>query len=404
MKRRILFVDDEPNILEGLRNRLHRQRSRWDMEFVTSGKRALEVLASQPIDVIVSDMRMPEMDGATLLREVQSQYPNVVRVVLSGQAEVETALRAVPVAHQFLAKPSEPGIIDNVVERACSLQLLINDDAVKRTIGRIDRLPSLPKIYSDLTVALANEAVTVADITAILKRDIAMCAKVLQLVNSAFFRLSRVISRIEDAVSYLGFNAIKHLALAATVYTTAGVSAAQRQLIEELHAHALQVAGLAMSMFDEKIQKQDAFVVGLLHDIGKLLLITELPDQMTRIVQEMESFQCSMNIAEERIMGVTHAEIGAYLLGLWGLPYPIVEAVANHHTPQRVATREFGLLGAAYVADRIAHEQLSHCSDDTSPLPVCDELDAQYIDELGITENLARWRSCAVPAPPGSRN
>lgn len=404
MKRRILFVDDEPNILEGLRNRLHRQRSRWDMEFVTSGKRALEVLASQPIDVIVSDMRMPEMDGATLLREVQSQYPNVVRVVLSGQSEVETALRAVPVAHQFLAKPSDPGTIDSVVERACSLQLLINDAAVKRTIGRIDRLPSLPKIYNDLTNALANESVTVADITTILKQDIAMCAKVLQLVNSAFFRLSRVISRIEDAVSYLGFNAIKHLALAAKVYTATGKGAAQRLLIEELHTHASQVAGLATLMFESKTEKQDAFVVGLLHDIGKLLFITELPDQMALIVQEMESSQCSMNIAEERIMGITHAEIGAYLLGLWGLPYSIVEAVANHHAPQRVATREFGLLGAVYVADRLAHEQVGHPGGRTPFLLACDELDQQYIGELGITDNIERWRSIALSIPQGVRN
>src|ERR1700690_3600413 len=121
MMRRVLFVDDEPQILEGLRHRLHRQRKQWEMLFAESGKAALKILAHEPVDVIITDMRMPQMDGATLLTKVKELYPRVVRIVLSGHAELETALRAVPVAHQFLNKPSEPGVIEGVVERACNL-------------------------------------------------------------------------------------------------------------------------------------------------------------------------------------------------------------------------------------------------------------------------------------------
>ncbi len=120
-KKTVLFVDDELNVLEGLRTRLHRQRSKWEMVFVQSGREALERLAQGDVDVLVTDMRMPEMDGVTLLKRAQEEYPRVVRIVLSGHAELEAALRAIHVAHQFLSKPCEAGVIENVVERAVLL-------------------------------------------------------------------------------------------------------------------------------------------------------------------------------------------------------------------------------------------------------------------------------------------
>ena len=129
--KRILFVDDEPQILEGLQNLLHRHRRVWDMVFALGGEAALEELGCRPFDVIVSDMRMPLMDGATLLRRVQEQHSETVRIVLSGHVELTTALRAVSVAHQFLTKPCKPHELENVIQRACNLRALINDEMVR---------------------------------------------------------------------------------------------------------------------------------------------------------------------------------------------------------------------------------------------------------------------------------
>lgn len=390
MKRRILFVDDEPQILGGLKHRLHRQRKQWDMLFAESGAAALEILANEPVDVIVTDMRMPHMDGATLLKKVQEKYPSVVRIVLSGHAELETALRAVPVAHQFLNKPSEPGVIENVVERACNLQMLVTDDIVKQVVGKIEKLPSLPRVYSQLMAALSNENASTDDVARILKQDMAICAKTLQVVNSAFFRLPRSIGKIEEAVRYLGLNTVKHVALAVEVFNLGkGQSRPPPGFsMEALQQHSLLVGEVAAGFFADKQAKEDAFVVGLLHDIGRLLIGVELSKHMAAIMLEMKTSNCSMTDAEDKVLGVTHAEIGGYLLGLWGLPYPIIEAVANHHAPRRVDSTEFGILAAVHIADALIREEFN--SRKTSePFP---GLDPVYIEKLGVAEKLDGWR------------
>ncbi len=390
MTRRILFVDDEPQILEGLRHRLHRQRKLWDMRFADSGQAALEILAKEPFDVIVTDMRMPQMDGATLLKIVQERHPRMVRIVLSGHSELETSLRAVPVAHQFLSKPSEPGTIENIVERACNLQLLINDDIVKQTVAKIDKLPSLPRVYSQLMVALTSENSSTDEVAEILKQDMAICAKILQVVNSAFFRLPRSISKIEEAVRYLGLTTVKHVALAVEVFQQhnghsrppLGFS------MDVLQQHSLMVGEVASAFFSDKQTKEDAFVVGLLHDIGKLLIAVELPEHLATVLLEMNATGCSMNVAEERVWGVSHAEVGGYLLGLWGLPYSVIEAVANHHVPCRVDTIDFGILAAAYVADLLVHEHVMPRSSTES----YGALDLGYLEKLCVVDKLEGWR------------
>jgi HD-like signal output (HDOD) protein len=390
MTRTILFVDDEPQILEGLQHRLHRQRKRWKMLFAQSGKAALELLAQEPVDVIVTDMRMPQMDGASLLREVKDRYPRVVRIILSGHAELETALRSVPVAHQFLNKPCEPGVLESVVERACNLQSLVNDDAVMQAVGKIEKLPSLPRVYSQLMAALSRENTSTDDVARILKQDMAICAKTLQVVNSAFFRLPRSIGKIEEAVRYLGLTTVKHIVLAVEVLQQGeGRSRPPPDFsIEELQQHSLLVGEVAASFFSGKQEKEDAFVVGLLHDLGKLLLAVELPDHLQKALIEMQTSDCAMYIAEERLWDVTHAEVGGYLLGLWGLPLPIIEAVANHHAPSRVETNGFDILAATHIADVMVHAEL----DGQASTKQSVELDLAFIDRIGANDKLDIWR------------
>ena len=392
MKKRILFVDDERAVLEGLRDRMRRQRAKWEMSFVESGREALQVLGSEPIDVIVTDMRMPEMDGAALLATVQAKHPNVMRIVLSGHAEVESALRAVPVAHQFLSKPCDAGVLENVVERVCGLQALLGDETIRRIVGGIDKLPSLPRVYAQLTAALSDDDATVADLSRILKQDTAICAKLLQIVNSAFFRLARTVSTVEDAVTYLGWTSIKQVALAAEVYQYSSDRPTPISL-DGLQSHAMLVGSLASRFFADKRMKEDAFLVGLLHDIGKLLLAVELPDHLDQVLSEMKRRGCPMHSAEMFMGGVTHAEIGAYLLGLWGLPFPIVEAVANHHEPTRVDVREFGILAATHIADALIHEESHPAAVDSDQCSAL--IEPSYVEALGLNDKLAGWRELA---------
>lgn len=392
-KKTVLFVDDELNVLEGLRTRLHRQRSKWDMIFVLSGKDALERMAQGDVDVLVTDMRMPEMDGVTLLKRAQEEFPRVVRIVLSGHAEMEAALRAIHVAHQFLSKPCEAGVIENVVDRACNLQSLLHNEVLEKCVGRIENLPSPPLVYSQLMVALNNEFASPISVASILKQDMAMCAKTLQLVNSAFFGFAQKITEVEDAVTYLGYNTIRQIVLTVEVFHRPKSKALPAVALEAMQTHAGLVGALAANLLPERRDKEDAFIAGLLHDIGKLVLATEMPEANKQVQMLALKPDISPLDAEIQILGVTHAQIGAYLLGLWGLPYSVVEAVANHHAPADVEIPGLSVLTAIHVADALLHEEMRirrPTSGRRWPI-----LDVAFLEKQGLSKNLPAWRDKA---------
>jgi len=194
MKKQILFVDDQPEILSSLRRMLRPMRHQWDMQFVGGGKEALEVLAKVPHDVIVSDMRMPEMDGITLLTKVQKRYPAVVRIALSGQCDREVVLRSTGATHQFLTKPCDADTLKAVVDRSCVLRDTLSDLELRELVSGIASLPSLPSLYIEIIEELRSPNSSLADIGKIISKDIGMTSKLMQLVNSAFFGVPQRIS------------------------------------------------------------------------------------------------------------------------------------------------------------------------------------------------------------------
>lgn len=393
--KKILFVDDDPRILDGLRRMLRGQRHEWDMDFAESGKVALELLSKDPYDVIVSDMRMPGMDGAELLTRVQEEHPSTVRIVLSGHAELEAALRAVPVAHQFLSKPCESDVIRNVVDRACSLQTLVSDEAITSLISDIDSLPSLPRVYHALTAALVDPEVSLDDVAEIVAQDTAITAKILQLVNSSFFGVPKTITDLRQATTFLGLNMLRNLTLSAEVFRSfEGCSSSGAFSLESMQAHSILSARIARHLLDDKRASEDAFMTAMLHDIGKLILLTEPSGRYSQVIDAAAGSQVPLHELEEQVQGVSHAEVGAYLLGLWGMSYPVVEAVANHHHPARVEQECFGILGAVHVADVLSHE-LSGVAAQPAGCPA-PELDMSYLEALGVADRLPAWREQAA--------
>ncbi len=392
--KRILFVDDEQQILDGLRALLRPKRHVWETVFVSSGRAALVELDGSVFDVVVSDMKMPEMDGATLLRHVQARHPGVVRIVLSGHAELEAALRTVPVAHQFLLKPCDSTVLEAVVQRACDLQALVNNEALRKFVGGVESLPPLPHIYVQLTTLLQDENAAMTDIAHVIEQDPAMCAKVLQLVNSSFIGLGRVVSDIEQAISYLGLNLLKNLTLAAQVFNARALNDAHGLRMHRLQRHGLLVGAIARRLAGPgQKQADDAFMAGILHDIGKLVLLEHQPDTYDLVQQMARLSHRPSHEVEFEVLGATHAEIGGFLLGIWGLPYPIVEAAANHHAPGRVHAPSQDVLTAVYVANHLAREQEATLGVDES---IQNPLDEAYLAAAGVAEHLDEWREIAA--------
>ena len=402
-RQRILFVDDEPHILESLEDQLRPYRHRWELTFAPSGRKALELLKQGPIDVLVTDMRMPQMDGATLLEIVQHLYPQTARVVLSGHADREMSIKAVPLAHQYLSKPCKPEHLQEVIDRACVLQAILSDDGIRTMLGGTDHLPSLPAVYSQLTRALEDPHVSMDEIARIVQMDVAISAKLLKLVNSGFFGIPKRVTSVKRAVTLLGIKIIKDLTLSAAVFDMfqtrrlfSGLS------IEFIHRHSFLAARIAAELLDEPRDAEDAFMAAMLHDVGKLVLAARMPDYFAQVMATSVGQGVPVHEAEQDLKGVTHAQIGAVMLGLWGLPMRVVEAVATHHEPAFSPHRGFGISEAVYVADSLAC--FAAFSDAAAALRLpYRNLDVEQMKKLDLASKMPAWRAMAQRLHADSR-
>jgi HD-like signal output (HDOD) protein len=390
-KKRILFVDDETLVLQGLQRMLRSLRQEWDMEFVESGAKALERMAQIQFDVIVSDMRMPGMNGAELLNEVMKRYPKTARLILSGHADKELILKCVGSTHQFLSKPCDPEALKATVLRASSVEASLQNEALRRLVSQMDRLPSIPSLYTEIVEVLQNPEATVEEVGEIIGRDIGMTAKILKLVNSAFFGLRRQVSSPAEAATYLGLDTIRSLVLSINAFSQFQSLKLEGFSLELLGAHSLETAAAAKVIAREEGAEQklvdEAFVAGMLHDTGKLVLAANFPEQFNRAVRGAVRQKLELTAAEKQIFGANHAEVGGYLLGLWGLPVPVVEAIGLHHCPGRALQKTFSPLAAVHVANVLVQEQ--HAAKEAIP---CSPIDTNYLGDLGLSDRLDIWR------------
>jgi putative nucleotidyltransferase with HDIG domain len=394
---RIIFVDDDIRILEGLQRMLRPQRHIWEMAFAPSGPAALQMMEAAPFDVIVSDMRMPGMDGAALLKAVRDKHPSVLRIILSGYTELEAALSAVPVAHQFLVKPCDQDTLQTAIERATSLNSILNNKRLESIVGSIQQLPSLLKSCQEMRQALSDPSASSQRIAQLVERDPAMSAKVLQLVNSAFFGVARNVSDINTAINYLGKSILENLVQSVEIFRVfRPTKAIPGFSLEALHAHAQLTAKVAGHVAGDKTIRGLAMVAGLLHDVGKLVLAEATPEHFARAIAGAEKENRPLFEIEEELTGVSHAEVGAYLLSMWGIPYLIVEAVAHHHHPERVGCEKVDLLATVYFANWLAHDhaaaQLGAVSLPNAPLH------QELVAKLGVENLLPEWRAAAESA------
>jgi HD-like signal output (HDOD) protein len=284
------------------------------------------------------------------------------------------------------------------IERACHLKALLHDDSIRSMVGGLGELPSLPRTYHALTLALADPNTSIQKVAAIVEFDVGIAAKILQLVNSAFFGIARSITNIQGAVGYLGVSTLRSLVLSVEVFRVfAPKGPIQGFSLEDLQRHARLTSYLAARLPVPSHLVDITMVAGILHDVGKLIMAWKLTGRFKKLMAEAEQEQCPLYKVEEREYGFSHAEIGAYLLGLWGLPYAVVEAVALHHAPDRVPHQNFDAASAVYIANLLAQELNS-----SSPSPWEDgaQCNQEYLTSLGVRKDIPHWRAMAAEARP----
>ena len=338
-------------------------------------------------------MRMPGVDGAELLTRVSEQYPDTVRLVLSGQSEHEKIFRAVGPAHQFMSKPCDPDVLISKIEKACGLNTHLQDEAIRNITSRLTSLPSLPDVYRDLVAELKSDEASIQRVADRISADLGMTAKVLQLVNSSFFGIPQKVGCVSQAVALLGLNIIRPLVLSVNVFSQYEEPNIKDFSLDRLFVHSLTVATKAKSIAEamnapEEIAN-DAFIAAMLQDIGQLVLATNETERFEQAIELAASGEMPLHEAESQIFNCSHAEIGAHLLGLWGLPNPIVEAVTFHHRPMAAHEKEFAPLTAIHIANTIS-------------LKTPELLDTEYLESIGLSTSYEEWLELSEPTPAGA--
>ncbi len=338
--RRILFVDDDPKEIKRLRKMLRSIRHEWEIESAVSGKEALSFMAKSHFDVVVSNMHMQKMDGVELQDTVMERYPGTVRIILSEDSDKEKSLQSVKSTHQFLKKPCDADTVKYTIERACKLQDLLRNETLIKTVTGIRKLPSPPRLYSLIMQEMRSPDASLKKVGDIISQDIAMTAKILQLINSAYFGLPRRITDPQQATIFLGIDTLKALVLTFHVFSEFSEDAELCEFsLADMLKHSIMVGRLAkeiakVELDDTKIL-EEIYIAGILHDIGKLILL-KLPEQYREVMKCIKSTGFSFVEAEYNVMKTSHAELGAYLLALWGIPDNIVETVAFHNNPSKL--------------------------------------------------------------------
>jgi HD-like signal output (HDOD) protein/ActR/RegA family two-component response regulator len=370
----ILFVDDDTNLIQGLKRMLYSMRKEWEMYFCDNIEEALNVLKKKPVDVIVSDMRMPIMDGTALLKLVKEKYPPVIRIILSGYSGQEMSIKASGLAHRFLAKPANTDTIKSTINGISSLRALVHNPKLLRLVSGITKLPSLPQIYTDLETEIDSQSPSLKKIGDLISRDISMTAKLLQLVNSAFFGLPQNITDPIQALNFLGLEVVKSLVLLVKIFSS--IDKNSHFNINSFVAHSMKVGKCAKEImrlqnFPAKIQ-EETFIAGILHDVGKLVLL-QIPNYFKNILDIVDTENIDFYNAEYKMYGTSHAEIGAYILGLWGLPSYLVNILNYHHLPSQSGAKNFSSLSAVHIANFVFSSS---------------KLDSEHISKIGYKSKI----------------
>ena len=394
---RILIVDDELNVLDGLKRMLSSITEVTQMEFCSSGEIALEKLKSTAFDLIICDLQMPGVNGVQVLEHVRRLSPETIRFILTGMIDHPLHHAALRLSHQLIAKPCRPELLRELIVRAIRLKNRLKQSELSGVLAKLQTLPSLPQVYQRVIEYLAQPKASCRGLSRLIGEDIGMSARLMQLANSAYYGRPGKVNNPTQAVVYLGMQTVEAMILREGIFSKIDAELAERFAAAALEAHCLRVGVLAKRICTDLAlpaeMTERALMAGILHDTGKIIMIVEFAAQFEQALQKSRAEKIELFAAERQICGFTHAELGATLLSLWSLPAEIIETAAFHHVPWLLAGpdrpgRTLCMADVIYIADCIDHQYCSSRSDGYT----FSIIDA-YLNEFGLADRYRQWQA-----------
>jgi putative nucleotidyltransferase with HDIG domain len=395
----VLIVDDDRRLLRELESALRVAPGDWAVVCVRNGMEAAGRLATQSFDVVAAKVGVPGWDAAAFLDEVARAQPRAIRFLLSAASGPGMIEQAGSTSHQHLARPLEACAVFARLDRTLRLREILADPMLKELVSRLKTVPSPPPVYMAIVNELRRDEASPWKVGELVARDAGMSAKILQLVNSPFFGLRMRVAEPARAVQLLGLETIRALVLSAHLFEQLDLRTVSRFRLGKVWRHSLAAAACARvvagSLGAAAADAAEAFTSALLHDIGKLVLAGSLAEDYGVVVEQADADGTPTWLVEREMLGATHADVGAYLLGLWGIPDAIVEAVAWHHRPAQGGAPAASAVTAAHAADAIEHRL--HPADAAGGAM---DPDADFLAERDLTASFPAWMAACREADP----
>jgi putative nucleotidyltransferase with HDIG domain len=390
MKKNILLVDEDALVLKALKRSLRRFKDQCNVFYAQSATEALEQLDQDVIDVLITEVRLIDSDSELFLRTFLKQHPSAARIVLTGYTNSDTIFKFAGLAHQLLAKPWSDQTLIETIQRADFISQMLSDERLKRTLNLIENFPSIPSVYMELTKKLNSSNASMEEIGAIIIRDPSLTIKLLQIVNSPYYGLPMPVTDPQKAVTLLGLDIVKGFVLTSGIFKQYEQPSPVGLQIDALWQHSLKAANIVRQIARwEHLAKEieeASFIASLLHDVGKIIIASNFPSEYKEICSCTELDTLPGWQAEQKVLGVSHAEIGAYLLGLWGLPLAIIKAVQEHHCPNVDEHAQIDQTVLVHVANAIEKASITPAAD-----PLAD-LNPEFIARLHLSNSIAKWQ------------
>jgi HD-like signal output (HDOD) protein len=398
MKKQICFAGFAEGELAALQPALAALDRAWDCVFSPNAASALEALALAPFDVLVANLSTGGIHDPKLLQESALKHPCTLRFVLGDVGDRDLMVHCMGAAHQFISRPWKPQDLVSIIERSLALDAWLSNDKLRSFVPRLGKLPGLPATYFEVIKKAESPNASVETIAEVIARDPTLTARLLQMANSPACGLAEKITDPAEAVSMLGVETVKSLVLCLQLFVQSAPAEGASLSLDRLWHHSFSVAKLAAKVVLRCIASErmagDAYTAGLLHNIGQIVLATNLSHEYSVVVETARNLKCSLQEAEMKLMGVTSTQVGAYLLGLWGMPLPLLESTALHNTPALTSMVEFSVLTAVHVANVLASEENPLV--EGLPLP---KLNAEYLATLELPSKPEAWRKFLATIP-----
>ena len=386
----VLFVDDDRRVQQSLRRIVVSRNLSIDLFAASSAAQATQTLSERACDVIVTDASLPDMEGSNLLTLVQERWPLTLRILMTEDGGTRIISSLLVSAHQLLTKPVTPECLLATVQAASRLRFLLMDSRLREIVHRLEHLPVVPNVYTALTRELQSESCSNQSVAKIVSRDMSLTTAILKVVNTPFFGLSRRVDEPLQAVNILGANLVRGLVLSEGVFRPQDPDMYPGFNTEQLWGHCLVAARCCRAVMRVECPTgsavEDAFLAGLLHDVGKIVMAEGCPEDYVDILKESQARNIPLYEVEAEILDVTHAQVGAYLLGLWGFSENVVIAIAQHHG--QIPGQPLSLLSVVlHVVDVLLHERYVQSSGHAPHLPA-----GPFLDIVGGAETFERWK------------